>query len=201
MTGVEAVSNGVSAFRSPAVVNARRTLTAIVAILIVLLVGHRVSVAGLWHRRDRARRTGLPEYPVAAGRRGGRPRRLLLRNDWRGADRPGPLCEHQLRRFPAAVPDRRARRLPAACVCHPWTAAGVLARHLRAHGVCRSVADDLRRDHRPADPTVCGRRLPGVHALASRHGRPLAARWRATHLAQYAGQRHWRRGHGRSPWR
>jgi amino acid transporter len=39
MTGVEAVSNGVSAFRSPAVANARRTLTAIVAILIVLLVG------------------------------------------------------------------------------------------------------------------------------------------------------------------
>ncbi len=39
MTGVEAVSNGVSAFRNPAVVNARRTLTAIVAILIVLLAG------------------------------------------------------------------------------------------------------------------------------------------------------------------
>jgi amino acid transporter len=39
MTGVEAVSNGVSAFRSPAEVNARRTLTAIVAILIVLLTG------------------------------------------------------------------------------------------------------------------------------------------------------------------
>src|SRR6266540_1945364 len=34
MTGVEAVSNGVSAFRNPAVVNARRTLTAIVAMLI-----------------------------------------------------------------------------------------------------------------------------------------------------------------------
>ena len=39
MTGVEAVSNGVSAFRSPAEVNARRTLTAIVGILIVLLAG------------------------------------------------------------------------------------------------------------------------------------------------------------------
>src|SRR5262245_17820234 len=39
MTGVEAVSNGVSAFRNPAEVNARRTLTAIVAILIVLLAG------------------------------------------------------------------------------------------------------------------------------------------------------------------
>ncbi|HEX9374351.1 MAG TPA: APC family permease [Roseiflexaceae bacterium] len=39
MTGVEAVSNGVSAFRSPAAVQARRTLTAIVGILIVLLAG------------------------------------------------------------------------------------------------------------------------------------------------------------------
>jgi len=39
MTGVEAVSNGVKAFREPAVVNARRTLTIIIAILIVLLAG------------------------------------------------------------------------------------------------------------------------------------------------------------------
>ncbi len=37
MTGVEAVSNGVSAFQEPTVVNARRTLTAIVALLAVLL--------------------------------------------------------------------------------------------------------------------------------------------------------------------
>jgi amino acid transporter len=39
MTGVEAVSNGVSAFRQPAVRNAHRTLTAIVVILAVLLGG------------------------------------------------------------------------------------------------------------------------------------------------------------------
>jgi amino acid transporter len=39
MTGVEAVSNGVSAFREPAVHHARRTLTAIIAILAVLLAG------------------------------------------------------------------------------------------------------------------------------------------------------------------
>lgn len=39
MTGVEAVSNGVTAFREPAVVNARRTLSAIIGILIVLLAG------------------------------------------------------------------------------------------------------------------------------------------------------------------
>jgi amino acid transporter len=39
MTGVEAVSNGVMAFREPTPVNARRTLTIIIALLIVLLLG------------------------------------------------------------------------------------------------------------------------------------------------------------------
>jgi amino acid transporter len=39
MTGVEAVSNGVSAFCEPAVAQARRTLTAIIALLAVLLAG------------------------------------------------------------------------------------------------------------------------------------------------------------------
>jgi len=39
MTGVEAVSNGIAAFREPTVPNARRTLTAIIAILGVMLAG------------------------------------------------------------------------------------------------------------------------------------------------------------------
>jgi amino acid transporter len=39
MTGVEAVSNGVMAFRAPTTVNAKRTLTVIIALLIVLLLG------------------------------------------------------------------------------------------------------------------------------------------------------------------
>lgn len=39
MTGVEAVSNGVKAFREPVVPNAQKTLTVIIALLILLLVG------------------------------------------------------------------------------------------------------------------------------------------------------------------
>ena len=39
MTGVEAVSNGVTAFREPAVSHATRTLTAIIALLGVMLAG------------------------------------------------------------------------------------------------------------------------------------------------------------------
>jgi len=45
LTGVEAVSNGVQAFREPVVPEARRTLTAIIAILILLLAG----IAALVH--------------------------------------------------------------------------------------------------------------------------------------------------------
>jgi amino acid transporter len=52
MTGVEAVSNGVSAFKEPRVKNAHRTLTAIVAILALLLGGiaylaHAYSIAAM----------------------------------------------------------------------------------------------------------------------------------------------------------
>ena len=39
LTGVEAVSNGVKAFREPAVKNARRTLTVIIVLLAILLAG------------------------------------------------------------------------------------------------------------------------------------------------------------------
>lgn len=39
MTGVEAVSNGVPLFRAPATVNAQRTLTAIIFVLVALLAG------------------------------------------------------------------------------------------------------------------------------------------------------------------
>ena len=39
MTGVEAISNGVDAFREPCVTNARRTLAAIVVTLGILLAG------------------------------------------------------------------------------------------------------------------------------------------------------------------
>jgi amino acid transporter len=44
LTGVEAVSNGVQAFKKPVVPGARATLTAIIAILIVLLAGIAVLV-------------------------------------------------------------------------------------------------------------------------------------------------------------
>jgi amino acid transporter len=59
MTGVEAVSNGVSAFREPAVVHARRTLTTIILLLAVMLAG----IAYLsWAYGIEAREENKPNY-------------------------------------------------------------------------------------------------------------------------------------------
>jgi amino acid transporter len=59
MTGVEAVSNGVKAFRPPVVATARRTLTVIIAVLMALLAGiaYLVRVYGI-HATD----PGQPGY-------------------------------------------------------------------------------------------------------------------------------------------
>jgi len=59
LTGVEAVSNGVKAFREPAVANARRTLTVIIFLLAVLLAGisYLVKVYGI-----AATNSGQPGY-------------------------------------------------------------------------------------------------------------------------------------------
>jgi amino acid transporter len=59
MTGVEAVSNGVKAFREPAVDTARRTLTAIIGILILMLAGI-AWLAKVYHVG--ATDPGLPGY-------------------------------------------------------------------------------------------------------------------------------------------
>ena len=59
MTGVEAVSNGVGAFREPTVPNARRTLSAIIAILAAMLAG----IAYLCHAYNvGATEPGRPGY-------------------------------------------------------------------------------------------------------------------------------------------
>jgi amino acid transporter len=59
MTGVEAVSNGVQAFREPVVPAARRTLTVIIVILIVLLLGIAYLTQAY---RIGATEPGTPQY-------------------------------------------------------------------------------------------------------------------------------------------
>ena len=61
MTGVEAVSNGVMAFKNPTYKYARLTLTIIIAILMVMLLGIAYFGTGLWSCGHSAGRAGLPK--------------------------------------------------------------------------------------------------------------------------------------------
>ena len=69
MTGVEAVSNGVAAFREPVVPNAHRTLTVICLTLGAVARGHRghrpcLSRSAPWTRPRRATRASCRNWPV-----------------------------------------------------------------------------------------------------------------------------------------
>lgn len=74
MTGVEAVSNAVGAFREPAVKNAQRTLTAIVVLLALLLAGiaflSRAYGIGAMNQADPAYQSVLSQMVAAVMGRG-----------------------------------------------------------------------------------------------------------------------------------
>ncbi len=108
LTGVEAVSNGVKAFRDPAVKNARITLTVIIFLLAVLLAGisYLVNVYGITATGSRQAR--LPESAFHVDRRRFRQRILLLPDHRVHSFRSVALRQHCLRRFPTPVPDHLA---------------------------------------------------------------------------------------------
>ena len=74
MTGVEAVSNGVMAFREPTDQIAKRTLTIIIAILIVMLLGIAYLVPSLRNRGDGSGHAGIRKRALAIAGRGHGPR-------------------------------------------------------------------------------------------------------------------------------
>ena len=175
MTGVEAVSNGVRAFREPTVPNAQRTLTVIIGLLAVLLAGiaYLVRAYGIV-----ATDPGKPGYQsvismLVAAVIG--PRLVLLLHDWLGAVHFVALGEHGVCRFSAPVQSGGARRIPAALLRLPRAAPGLFAREFTCwRRLAADPADPVWRRHRPADSAVRDRRVSGVHAFAGGDGRALA---------------------------
>ncbi len=127
LTGVEAISNGVPAFRRPESKNAATTLMWMGLILGTLFIG--VSV--LAHQ--------LRPYPcerpdgVLADRRGGvRERHGHVRAaPVRDGGDPHARGEHRVRGLPAPLVDHRPRRLPAAPAREPRRPTRVLERRAR----------------------------------------------------------------------
>ena len=134
MTGVEAVSNGIARLPRAAGPHARRTLTAIIVILAVMLAGHRLPMPGLRHRRDRARPARLRERPVAAGRRGRRPGVVLLRHHRLGAGVLALSANTGFADFPRLCRVIAQDGFLPNALRPPGPPAGLLARHPRPGG-------------------------------------------------------------------
>ena len=175
LTGVEAVSNGVTAFRDPVVRTAQRTLAIIVSILAVLLLGLGVPHPCVSDRSDGTRPPRLRESPLPARLRGRRQGPVLLRDHRLHPDRPRAFREHFIRGFP---PDCAAPWPRMATCLYGFAVRG--RRLVYSSGiyvvsilsailliVFGGVTDQ-------PDTPVCDRSIPFLHPLASRDGRALA---------------------------
>ena len=138
LTGVEAIANGVPAFKPPEAKNAANTMTAM-----AILLGDPVHRADRVRGRSTACARPNPGGAVdrRAGGRGGVRRGLGAVRDVRGqhgAD-PVPRREHELQRLPAPGRDPGRGRLHAAPVLVPRRPAGLLVGHRPAGRRSRSA--------------------------------------------------------------
>src|SRR5579883_7055 len=194
MTGVEAVSNGVPLFRKPTVPTAQRTLTAIIAILVVLLAGIALLARAYGIVATEPGQAGYHSVlSMLVGAVTGT-RHLLLPDDCSNRHRVGFVGEHQLCRLPATLPRARRGPLPPGLLRGARTPPGVLTGDHHTVGAGGRAAHRVRRHHRSVDSPVRDRRLPRVHALAGGDGRALAARRRPVRAPLDADQ--CRRRHG-----
>ena len=188
MTGVEAVSNGVKAFREPVVKSAQRALTAIIAILIVLLGGIAYLVRayhiGATDPGTAGYQSVLSQLTAAVAGQGvfyyitmGSILLVLaLSANTAFADFPR-LCR-------AVAEDgylphgfaSRGRRL-------------VYSQGIWVLAVLCAAADLVWRGHGPPDSAVCRGRFPGVYAVPSRHGGSLETNRRQRIATQHVRQR------------
>ena len=198
MTGVEAVSNGVRAFREPTVRNAQRTLTVIIALLAILLAGiaYLVRAYGI-----QATDPGLPGYQsvismlvaAMAGRGifyyftiGSVLVILSLSANTAFADFPR-LCKAVAHDgfLPHSFGFRGRRLVYSQGIYVLAVLSGILLIY-------------VSRRNRPADSALRDWRVSRLHAVASGNGGPLAAEPGPRRGSQHARQRAGGRGHGRN---
>ena len=176
MTGIEAVSNGVSAFQDPAVKHAHWTFDRDRADPGFFARRDFLALSRLRRPRDGRNPAGLSERPVSANRCNRRTRRDLFHRDRQPARGPLSVGQYELCRFSEAVSPGSPGRLSAARFRNTWQETGLFGRHIVVGGHGRTAAHSVRRHHRPADPAVCRWRIHGLHVVAARDGVPLGAR-------------------------
>ena len=184
LTGVEAIANGVPAFKPPESRNAANTMTAMAILLGVLFIGITIVRRAVRHPPDVAGRPVGHRHGRGDGVRR-RARALLPVPGEHGAD-PVPRRQHELQRLPAARGDPGRRRLHAAPVLVPRRPARLLVGHRPAGGHRVGLLVAFGGDTHALIPLysvgvfVCFTLSPGRHgpALAAASASP-GWRWRA----------------------
>ena len=142
LTGVEAISNTVNAFRPPESSNARQVLTIMACVLAFLLAGV-AWLAHVTHAFPYA--NGYPSMlsEIARAVFGDGADRQSAVFPRSGSHRTDPLHrrQHQLQRVSRVDEFRRRGQLPAAAADEAWPPAGVLQRHHHADRAGGGAAD------------------------------------------------------------
>ena len=174
LTGVEAISNGVTAFRRPQARNAASTLMSMGVIAIVLFLGVSI-LAWKIDARPSESVSVLSEIARAVFPPGALVVRLLRRaGDHRRRARA--RGQHRVPGLPAPRRAARERQLPAAPVLEPRRPARLLQRHPRARAGGRRADRRLPRRRQQPHPPLPAGRVHRLHAVAVRHGpAPLEA--------------------------
>ena len=172
---VEAVSNGVMAFREPTRKNAKATLTIIIALLAILLLGIALLCRAYGIAATNPNGPGYESVLSMLTRAVMGHGWFYLRHHRFSAAGARALGQHRICRFSAPHARHRTRWLHAAYFSHPRPAAALFLGHLCAGGAHGAAADRVRRRHRPADSALRHRRLHGFHAVAGGDGDALEA--------------------------
>ena len=192
LTGVEAVSDGVPAFKPPEAKNARIVLAWLGVILVTLFMGITFL----------ARHYHLTPIPAGDRRLPARPpdlrgRPSLLRDPGGDDAHPDPRRQYVVRGLPEAVVLSRPRRVHPAAVRHPGRPARLLQRHPHPRRHRRRARHRVRRRDACADPALRARRLHLVHPLPGQHGPALARAPRGGLVVALVAERGGRGDHGR----
>ncbi len=186
MTGVEAVSNGVTAFREPRCKTAKTTLTIIIALLIVLLAGIallcRFYSVGAVDPGSPQYQSVLSELTAAVMGRG------IFYYVTIGSILvvAVALGEHRVRRFSSPHSRHRAQQISARRLHHPRPAPALLARHLRPGHLyrqsCSSSSVALRTGSSRSTPLAPSSPSPFRRPAWSMHWRRVGGKGAGTHM-------------------
>ena len=174
LTGVEAISNGVPAFRKPKSRNAAITLMIMGGLAIIMFTGITILAEQM---KARAYPDGFPSVisQLGAGVWGSRTRWCFWCSSWLPREYLILAAHTAFNGFPVLASILAHNSYLPRQLHQPRRSARLQQRDPVASRLRDRVDHRIQRQHRQADPAIHHRRVHLVHAQPGRHGAALAA--------------------------